>query len=312
MNFLEQSYVSKLCFGTLSISKFQSNLPLNVGIDLLSYARERGINFFDTAELYETYPYLKGLIKKYPDVIIATKTYAYSSEQTKNSLDKALREIGRDYIDIFLLHEQESELTIRGHIQALKELHKAKSQGKIKAVGISTHNIAAVKAAIKFPEIEIIHPLYNYYGWGIKDGTAEEMLESIKKAYKYKKKIYAMKVLAGGHLYKESIKALRHVSYIPEFFSIAVGMKSKQEIEVNLSIIKGETPNEKKIKEIIQLEKKLIVEEWCEGCGKCVERCSQKALSIDSDTNKVKVDHSKCILCGYCASVCSEFCLKVI
>lgn len=47
---------------------------------------------------------------------IFTKSYAYDSKTAEDSLAKALKELNTDYIDGFLLHEQESEHTLRGHI----------------------------------------------------------------------------------------------------------------------------------------------------------------------------------------------------
>ena len=40
--------------------------------------------------------------------MIATKSYAYSAQMARDSVEKALRALNRDYVDIFLLHEQES------------------------------------------------------------------------------------------------------------------------------------------------------------------------------------------------------------
>ncbi len=44
----------------------------------------------------------------------------YTEDMAKESLDLALRELDTDYIDIFLLHEQESIHTLRGHYEAIE------------------------------------------------------------------------------------------------------------------------------------------------------------------------------------------------
>lgn len=270
------------------------------------------MNFFDSAELYQTYSYLGELIKIYPDIIITTKTFAYSKQQAKNSVEKARKELNRDYIDIFLLHEQESGLTIKGHWEAFEKLLKYKEKGIIKAVGISTHTIAGVQDATEIKEIDIIHPLYNYKGWGIKDGTAEQMLDAIKNAYEAGKELYAMKALAGGHLIKDNINALKHVFDIKEFTAVAVGIQSYEELMCDLALSKGIEPEENFLKACSKQPHSLLIEDWCEGCGNCVEICQQKALSINHVTQKVQADKDKCILCGYCSSVCREFCIKVV
>lgn len=124
--------VSRLCFGSLTMTPFQANLSIKEGADLIVYAYERGINFIDTAEIYENYDYIRQALKSIPreDYVISTKTYAYTKELARESLDKALKELNLDYIDIFLLHEQESEHTIRGHYPAIEYLLQQKKLGK--------------------------------------------------------------------------------------------------------------------------------------------------------------------------------------
>ena len=45
------------------------------------------------------------------------------------SLDKALMELNTDYIDIFMLHEQESIYTLKGHKEAIEYFLEAKQRG---------------------------------------------------------------------------------------------------------------------------------------------------------------------------------------
>jgi len=52
------------------------------------------------------------------------------------------------------------------------------------------------------------------------------------------------------------------------------------------------------------------VHDWCEGCGKCAERCRQNAISIRG--GRAHIDAGKCVFCGYCARVCPQFCIKVV
>ena len=55
--------VSKLCFGTLTMSPLQKNMSPADGARLLIHAYERGIRFLDTADLYETYPHIREALK---------------------------------------------------------------------------------------------------------------------------------------------------------------------------------------------------------------------------------------------------------
>ena len=204
-------HVSKLCFGALTIGPLQRNLSPEEGSQVLLRALELGVNFIDTAELYETYHHIRLALQRFPwreRVVVATKSYAYTREGMLQSLERAQREMGLDTIPIFLLHEQESSHTLRGHWPALEVLWEAKQAGVVQAVGISTHHVQAVQAATAIPEIEIISPLINMTGIGIQGGTREEMLKAIAQAAQAGKGIYAMKPLGGGHLLGDWSKAL--------------------------------------------------------------------------------------------------------
>jgi aryl-alcohol dehydrogenase-like predicted oxidoreductase len=155
-------HVSKICFGALTIGPLQRNMSLKEGSHVLNYAIDSGINFVDTADLYETYPFIKEAIKHKPDLIVSTKSYAYDKKTARETLDRALKGIGRDYVDFFLLHEQEGPLTMKGHYEALKFFVTQKEKGVIRGVGISTHFIAAVWAPIKLSKLTICSPSFRY------------------------------------------------------------------------------------------------------------------------------------------------------
>ena len=215
-----------------------------------------------------------------------------------------------DYVDIFLLHEQESEHTIRGHYEAVEYFLEMKEKGYIRNVGLSTHAVDGVKGALKYKELEIIHPLININGLGIQGGTVDDMVSALNDAHNLGKGIYGMKPLGGGNLLKNFQQCFDFVLNLPVLDSIAVGMQSREEIDVNVSIFEGKKINESSLEKIKAKERKLLISQWCRGCGICVERCGQNALRmVDS---KVVVDHSKCILCGYCSEACPHFCIKVI
>ncbi|MBO8137356.1 MAG: aldo/keto reductase [Desulfotomaculum sp.] len=303
--------VSRLCFGALTIGPLQANLPVNEGARVIRKALEYGVNFIDTAEYYRTYPYIKEALKSWTDeVFITTKSYAYTSEGMKRSLEKALRELKRDYIDIFLLHEQESILTIKGHWEAMEYLLKAKRDGKVRAVGISTHCVAGVTAAAGIPEIDVIHPLINIKGIGIQDGTASDMLKAIKQAARAGKGLYGMKALGGGNLLASYDEAISYVLGIKELTSVAIGMQTLDEVEYNVRVFNREEIPPALQSKVKRKPRRLHIEEWCQGCGACVKRCQAGAVKLVN--NKAVVNENLCRLCGYCGAVCPEFCIKII
>lgn len=300
--------VSRMCFGALTIGPLQRNLSLSEGGRLIRQALEAGVNFIDTAQLYRSYSYIRQALSGWrEEVVIATKSYAYTKELMQNALEEALRELDTDYIHIFLLHEQESQHTIRGHWPALEYLLKAKEQGKVGAVGISTHYVQGVEGACRYPEIEIISPLINVAGIGVQGGTRSDMLAAIKKAKSLGKGIYAMKPLGGGHLIPKQQEAFQFLLEQEDIDAIAVGMKNEQELRRNLAYFNGEALPEEPLE---YDERKLHIDDWCMLCGRCVRACPSRALT--ETPNEIVVDQSKCVFCGYCGAVCPEFAIKVI
>lgn len=303
--------VSRLCFGALTIGPLQASLPIAEGAKVIRRALELGVNFIDTAELYRTYPYIREAIKGFGrDVVIVSKCYAYTYQGMRESVEKALTELDRDYIDIFMLHEQESILTIRGHWEAVEYLLEAKKKGTVRAVGISTHHVEGVLGAAAVPEIDVIHPLINVAGIGIKGGGTKDMLRAIRIAAGAGKGLYAMKALGGGNLLDRSEEAFKFILSIPELASVAVGMSTTDEVEYNTRLFGGR-PIPRSLKSMVKRRpRRLHIEEWCRGCGKCIEKCPSGALSLSG--GKVTVDRSLCTLCGYCGAACPEFSIKVI
>ncbi|SMC59276.1 aldo/keto reductase [Sporomusa malonica] len=303
--------VSRLCFGGLTIGPLQSNRPLAEGAAVIRSAFDAGVNFIDTAELYRTYPYIReSLVGAKQDVIVASKSYAYTYEDMRLSVETACREINRDYIDLFLLHEQSSRMTLKGHAEALAYLCDAKRQGIIRATGISTHTIDVVRAAALIEEIDVIHPIINIKGIGITDGTAEEMLTAIRFAADCGKGIYAMKALGGGHLNTMAEQAFSWVLAQSGITSIAVGMQTIDEVLLNTEVFSGRTPDSRLWASVANVTRRLLVEDWCVGCGQCALHCPMKAITVKN--GKASADSGQCVLCGYCGAYCPEFCLKII
>ncbi len=303
--------VSRLCFGALTIGPLQAGLSIQAGAQVLRHALEQGVNFIDTAELYGTYPYIKEALKGFDrEVVIASKSYAYTREGMIQSLEQARSELDRDVVDIFLLHEQESILTVKGHWPALEYLLEAKAKGLVRAVGLSTHRIAGVVAGIEVPEIEVIHPLFNSTGLGITDGTRDEMASVIAQAKAVGKGIYSMKPLGGDNLLHQMEQALNYVLAQPTVDAIALGMKSVAEVEMNCHLFAGQPVPEQVKLQVSQLPRSLHIESWCEGCGQCIERCPAGALALQAGV--AVVETKQCLLCGYCGAVCPQFCIKIM
>lgn len=302
--------VSRLCFGTLTMSPLQANMTPRDGARLIARAYDLGVTFVDTADLYDTYPHIREAMKVARDLQVSSKAYCWDEKTAGEALERAYLGIGRDYIDVFMLHEMESIHTLRGHEEALIYLNKQKERGHVGAVGISTHYVACVEAAARFGGIDVIHPIINERGLGIADGTRDEMERAIEAAHARGIGILAMKPLGGGHLIASSKQAFDYVLEKPWIDSVAVGMQSIDEIEMNVAAFTGVTVDNEVTERLSKVKRKLLIQDWCEGCGKCAARCQQRALKVEN--GMARVDPEKCVLCGYCAPICPQFCIKVI
>lgn len=302
--------VSEVCFGSLAISPLQGRVTEGEGASVLRYALEQGVNWIDTAEIYDNYSQIAEAIKGHEDVRIISKSYSVTAAEMRQSLEKARTALNRDTLDFFLLHEQESALTLKGHSSAWEELLRAKEKGIVRWIGISTHAVAGVRAGALQPGLDVIHPILNYEGLGIIDGTLPEMLEAIAFAAELGIGIYAMKVFGGGHLAHDPEKAVDFVQNISGVQAMALGMSSREEVDYNLRLLSGKEISSSLRDKVRHRERKLYIADWCQGCGRCLEACPQGALELKAMV--AVVEAKKCVLCGYCGRVCPHFCLKIV
>ena len=180
----------------------------------------------------------------------------------------------------------------------------------MRAVGISTHRIAGAQAASELPEIDVIHPLFNIQGLGIQDGTRQEMEDVLTKAAAAGKGIYLMKALGGGNLLPQADDALKFAFSRPFASAVAVGMKTRQEVDINVLAASGQPVPDELKRQVSRMKRQLHIDPWCEGCEECVKHCPQDALYLGED-GKTHVREEECLLCGYCAAACPFFYIKV-
>jgi aryl-alcohol dehydrogenase-like predicted oxidoreductase len=134
--------------------------------DLLLFAYERGINFWDTAIKYGTHPHVKEALKgvKRSDIVITTKLITFGKRDTTKDFHTSLRELGVDYLDVCLMHGVRTEGELKRRTGALDTLLEFKRQGKVRAVGLSSHGLSALKAVIKNEELDVVWARINFAG----------------------------------------------------------------------------------------------------------------------------------------------------
>jgi predicted aldo/keto reductase-like oxidoreductase len=304
--------ISELCYGALPIGPLQADFPVDKAAEIIRYTLEQGVNFIDTAQRYQTYPHIRKALKGYPHpVVVASKSWAVTYEDMRKAIEEALESLGLDSIDIFHLHAARVGVNVFAERKgALDCLCDAKAEGLIRAVGISTHSVRAVRMAADVPEIDVVFPLVNLLGLGILDGSLAEMVEAIGLAADRGKGIYLMKAIAGGHLCDRFEEALKFARSVPGAASIAVGMLTRTEVDANVAWFEGRPINSELKTQLGKKGKKLQVLDMCKGCGACEKNCPNNAITLKD--GRASVDPELCLLCGYCVSYCPQFALRLI
>lgn len=299
-------YVTPVGLGVMTIGNTQLDLPLEEGAEIVRYAYEKGINLFDTAQYYETYPYIREAFKdvdlsldnpNHP--IIASKSLDHSYEEMEAAIQECLEALGIDRIDIFKMHEVRQDPDWDDRAGAWQCLLDYKAKGIVGAIGVSTHHIDVVEKMAEVPECDIVFPLINYAGLGIRKGseagTAEEMAAAIQKCIHAGKGIFAMKAFGGGNLTGSYMKALKYVSDLG-CHTIMVGMGKKAEIDDIVAYAEGKLPDD--YQPDVRFKKIHIDQGDCEACGACLKRCPNKAIYWN-DRGLADVNYDVCLTCGY-------------
>jgi myo-inositol catabolism protein IolS len=131
-------------------------------IAAIDKALEVGINLFDTAPGYgggKAEKLLGETIKDKSKVVIATKV-SYFSEGIESSLDRSLKRLRMDYVDILFIHWPSASVPIK---RMMEEMGYLKEKGKIKAIGVSNFNLSQLKEAVSCVQIDVLQPPYNLY-----------------------------------------------------------------------------------------------------------------------------------------------------
>lgn len=304
--------VTELSFGTLILGKLQANLEPHEGAKAIRRALELGVNFIDTAQSYGTYEHIRLALdgSDKGEIVIATKSHEKSYDRMDEAVRQALSDMNLRHIDIFHLHLVRSKDDMRSREGALKCLIEHRRKGTIKAIGASAHSAEGVMAISECDDIDVVFPVMNKKGLGIVSGTLQDMIDAITEAKKRGKDLYAMKPLGGGHLAKGIPEAIEFVRSLNVFDSICIGMKTPEEVEMNVQIFEQGYASDEVLQKVRFTSKKLIIYDSCKKCGNCEDTCDQKAIKVGE--KKAEVNPERCILCGYCAEHCPVFAIRVI
>ena len=259
----------------------------------------------DTAQYYRTYPYIRKALEggDFKDVVLCSKSLCNDYEGMMEAITEAEQELGRP-ADIFLMHEVRSG-QLEERAGAWQALVDAKARGRVRAIGLSTHHVDITRAAADMEDLDVVFPLINYAGLGIRKGNAfatrEEMLEAIHACRKAGKGVFSMKAFGGGSLTANYQQALDFIFAQPDIDSVMIGFGKTSEVDDLLAYLEGKMPAD--YNPDVSKKKVYINQEDCEGCGSCKAACPAGA-SYWGENGLAQVDHDKCLTCGFCSPVC--------
>jgi aryl-alcohol dehydrogenase-like predicted oxidoreductase len=238
--------VSRLCLGTgMKGGKRQSNqtrLGKEKFSELIRGAYDRGITVYDLADLYGTHPYVVPTLKGVPrhKYTLVSKIWFRPGGIPENErpdadivVQRFLKEIGTDYIDLVLLHCCTAGTWVTDLKRQMEILDKLKQKGVIRAHGVSCHSMEALETAAAEPWVDSVHTRINPYGMSM-DGPVEKVLPIIKKIHGAKKGVVGMKIVGEGKLRNDPEKRQESIKFALQsgiVDMLNVGFESLAEID---------------------------------------------------------------------------------
>ncbi len=216
-------------------------------VGLMQHAYDRGIRFFDLADLYGTHVYFREALQSMErdKLAILTKVwwrYDGPEDQTsqperrqmaKSAIERFRHELATDYIDIVLLHC----LTTKGwdeHMRPYMEvLAEEKAQGRIKALGCSCHDFKAMETAAVTPWVDVILARINMKGGKevMMDGSREAVEGVLRLARDNGKAIIGMKIFGEGRLAEQREDCIKYAQELGMLDAMTIGFHTPEQID---------------------------------------------------------------------------------
>jgi len=216
---------SRVCMGTGSHGSFRQSNQTRLGREnfqkLLRDAYERGVRTFDLADLYGSHSYLPpaltGLSRDSYQLISKVWWEDGSLPEPDRPapqivVERFLRELKTDYIDLLLLHCVTAANWPDELRSQMDDLTKLKTQGKIRALGVSCHSLAALNAAVTEPWVESVHTRINPYGMSM-DGPPAVVVPVLQKLHAAGKGVVGMKLIGEGRLRHDDVRRDESVKF---------------------------------------------------------------------------------------------------
>jgi len=231
--------VSLVGIGTGSHGSGQASNQTRLGVkgftQLVRYALDRGICFFDVADQYGSHVYLREALKGVPreKYVIQTKTHATKFDDARSHLERYRMELGVEYIDIVLLHCMTKAGWPADHRGSMDYLREAKAQKIIRAHGTSCHGMDPLRTAAKDPFVEVDLARINPEGLIMDDKKPDEVASQLEEMHAAGKGVVGMKIFGEGRMKEPERRdaSLRYVLGLGTVDAFIVGVESTEQVD---------------------------------------------------------------------------------
>ncbi len=243
---------------------------------VIARAVDMGINYFDTSRNYQSGQNERmvgaALGARRKGILLASKSSDYPSSGSGilAEIETSLRELRTDHLDVWHLHNISSGAEITDELVAAQR--KAKQQGKIRFVGVSTHNLPAVVDRVLEAKIEVVQALYNF-------ASDKSYGPAIEKLHAAGVGLIAMKVMAkaGGRRMARTPAfapaALKWAIRDPAIATAVPSMTDADQLEQNFGVMAGRFTDSDA--HILSARLEEIGPYFCRMCGQCDGQCPQ-------------------------------------
>ncbi|PPA70228.1 aldo/keto reductase [Jeotgalibacillus proteolyticus] len=181
--------VSEVSFGTWAIGGSWGSNNDEESLRALNYAIDRGVNFFDTADVYgdgHSEELLAKATKGMKDrIYIATKfcrqgdihdPETYSKERVRDYCEASLKRLERDKIDLYQIHCPPIEILKEGSV--FNVLDELQAEGKIKHYGVSVETVEEGLLCLEHSNVKSLQVIFNLF----RQKPMEELFAQAKKS----------------------------------------------------------------------------------------------------------------------------------
>jgi aryl-alcohol dehydrogenase-like predicted oxidoreductase len=228
----------------------QSRMGFEKLVGLFRHAYDRGVTFFDLADLYGTHLYFREALRSIPreNVTILTKMWwrydgpenktsmTFRKQVVRSTLERFRHELNTDYLDIVLLHCMTKGSWDKEMQPYMEELAAAKEKQLVRAVGVSCHDYGALQTAAKCPWVDVVLARINPKGVKM-DGSPEQITAVLKETKANGKAVIGMKIFGEGQLSEEREACIQFAQELGVLDAMTIGFEKPDQIDDVLRMI---------------------------------------------------------------------------